>query len=266
MNYGFIGGGNMARAILQGLIHKGYAPERLWITDKNADKRAALTRDFGVSTTDSTATLLEHSDTLVLAVKPQGLEAALAPLAGLWRDDQVLVSVLAGTRLPALAQLCGELPIVRAMPNTPAAVGMGMTALVANDRLSEQQKPAITAIFSAIGEAVWLDDESDIDAVTALSGSGPAYYFLFVETMITAATQLGLDAHLATLLAKQTALGACHMLATSEDSPQELRTQVTSKGGTTQAALTVFQERGLEAITLEALQAASARSKALSQS
>lgn len=266
MSYGFIGGGNMARAIIQGLIQQGYAPEHLWVADNNADKGAALVQDFGIRATDSTTDLIKNTDTLVLAVKPQGLQAALTPLTGLWQSHQVLVSVLAGTRLEVLAQFCGELPIVRAMPNTPAAVGMGMTALVGNERLSEQQKPAITALFAAIGEAVWLDNETDMDAVTALSGSGPAYYFLFVESMIAAATKLGLDEPLAALLAKQTALGACQMVATSTNSPQELRTQVTSKGGTTQAALAVFQQRGLEAITLEALQAATERSKALSQS
>jgi pyrroline-5-carboxylate reductase len=263
MSFGFLGGGNMARAIIQGLVSKGWSGNSIWVCDKSEQKRQLLEQDLEVNTTDSAKTLLDKTDTLVLAVKPQALEAAISPLHAYWRPEHLIISVLAGTSLDRLSGVCGDHRIVRAMPNTPAAIGQGMTVLVGNALVKNDDHKITTAIFEAVGEVAWLASESDMDAVTALSGSGPAYYFLFVEYMIKAATALGLDETLATALAKQTAIGACAMVANSAQTPRQLRTQVTSKGGTTAAALKVLMDRQLEDIVLEALTAASDRSKAL---
>ncbi|MDO9371888.1 MAG: pyrroline-5-carboxylate reductase [Gammaproteobacteria bacterium] len=261
----FIGGGNMARSLMGGLIADGCAPKQLWVTDPNQDKLAGLQRDFSVHTTTANLDAAQHADVLVLAVKPQALKAVaheLAPL--LQRRKPLVISIAAGIRTGALvAWLGGDLALVRAMPNTPALVRSGASALYANALVSEAQRSQAENILRAVGLALWLTDEAQMDAVTALSGSGPAYFFLVMEALEEAAMRLGLPRETAHLLTLETAFGAAKMALESSEGCGALRARVTSPGGTTEQALRVLQEGRIEALFETALRAAHARSAEL---
>ena len=258
----FIGGGNMARSLMGGLIADGCAPQQLWVTDPNQDKLAGLQRDFSVHTTATNLDAAQHADVLVFAVKPQALKQVaheLAPL--LQRRKPLVISIAAGIRTGALAAwLGGDLALVRAMPNTPALVRSGATALYANALVSEAQRSQAENILRAVGLTLWLTDESQMDAVTALSGSGPAYFFLVMEALEEAAMRLGLSRETAHLLTLETAFGAAKMALESSEGCAALRAHVTSPGGTTEQALRVLQEGRIEALFETALRAAHARS------
>ncbi|EIL97169.1 pyrroline-5-carboxylate reductase, partial [Rhodanobacter sp. 115] len=234
----FIGGGNMARSLIGGLLKTGVAAADIRIAEPQAEAREALARDFGVTTFADNALAIHDADVVLLAVKPQVMPAIREGLRDtLQRQRPLLISIAAGVRLDQLERWFGNLPIVRCMPNTPALIGAGATGLCANARVSAPQRAQAQHILDAAGLTRWIDDEALMDTVTGLSGSGPAYFFALVEALEDAATAQGLPRDTARALAVQTCLGAGRMLAESGEAPGELRRRVTSPNGTTQAAL-----------------------------
>jgi pyrroline-5-carboxylate reductase len=262
----FIGGGNMASALIGGLLADGLTPDRLIVADPVADTRDALIESLGITAVADNDEAAEAAGTVVLAVKPQVLRSVTESLAPVLKARRPLVlSIAAGIRCASLRHWIGaDLPLVRAMPNTPALVQSGATALYATPTVSEAQREQAESLLRAVGLTCWVDDEAQIDAVTALSGSGPAYHFRIMEAMEHAAIELGLPADTARLLTLQTALGAARMALESNAPPEVLRHRVTSPGGTTEAALRVFEDGGLETLVARAMQAARDRSVALS--
>ncbi len=263
----FIGGGNMARSLIAGLIADGYAPQNLWVADPDAEQLTGLRQGFGVHTSTVNADAATHSAIVVLAVKPQVLKTVAEQLAAtLQAHHPLVVSIAAGVRVADLERwLGGGVAIVRTMPNTPALVQTGATALYASPRVSHAQRSQAESILRAVGLTLWLEDEAQMDAVTALSGSGPAYFFLVMEAMEDAAIALGLSRAAARLLTVQTALGAAKMALESNEAPATLRARVTSKGGTTEQAIKVLQDGRLPELFDAALRAASARSLELAK-
>lgn len=263
----FIGGGNMGRALLGGLIADGTAPERLAVADPDQPRREALARDFGMLTAARGDDLVGNAAVLVLAVKPQVLRSVareLAPHLGARRP--LIVSIVAGIPEADIdAWLGGGFPVVRCMPNTPALVRQGITALHANAQVDAAQRQQAQQILAAVGAVVWVPEEAQLDAVTAVSGSGPAYFFAVMEAMEQAGRTLGLSADVARRLTLQTALGAAVLATQSGDPPATLRAQVTSPGGTTEAALAVLQQGGLAALFEQALKAAQRRAGELAE-
>jgi pyrroline-5-carboxylate reductase len=264
---GFIGAGNMAGSLIGGLIADGYPADRLWAADPDAEKIADLVHRFGIHAVADNARIAEHSEVLIFAVKPQVLKTVATALSVPVQDRKPLViSIAAGIPSAALDRwLGGGLAIVRCMPNTPALVKTGATALHANERVSSGEKNRAEAILRSVGLTVWVDREDLIDAVTALSGSGPAYFFLFMEAMEAAAVELGLDPNAARVLTQQTALGAARIAIESEEPPAELRRRVTSPGGTTEKAVEAFERGGLRGLVAEAMRAAAERAAELSR-
>jgi pyrroline-5-carboxylate reductase len=261
----FIGAGNMARSLISGLIHDGVDPQRLVASDPDQARCADLAGEFGIRIATDNQAAVSTADTVVLAVKPQLLQAVASDLAPAFANENKLVlSVAAGIRSDTLAQWLGDqTPIVRTMPNTPALIQCGATALFARKGVTDDQRDTAESIMRSAGLTVWIDDEDALDTVTALSGSGPAYYFLFMEAMETAATEMGLDAATARLLTLQTALGAAKMALESREDPASLRRRVTSPGGTTERALTVMEQAGLRETVSKALEAARTRAHEL---
>jgi pyrroline-5-carboxylate reductase len=255
---GFIGGGNMAGAIARGLVAAGVAGHRIAVAEPAAATRAALAAALpGATVGADNLAAAAFADVLVLAVKPQVLADVATALAPARRAGQLVVSVAAGVRLASLAGWLGAgTPLVRAMPNQPALIGAGITALVASPGLPRAAAARAEQVLAAAGRTVWLADESLMDAVTAVSGSGPAYFYLLVELMEQAGRTLGLPAELAAALARQTALGAGRTLTETGTEPAALRAAVTSPGGTTAAAIAEFERADLAAIVTRALTAA----------
>lgn len=262
----FIGGGNMARSLIGGLVARGTDPARIRVANPGADKREALRRDFGVTVFARAREAVDGAGVWVFAVKPQvirGVCRELGDIAG--REDPLVMSVAAGiTCFQMEGWLGGDTALVRGMPNTPALLGAGVTGLHANRWVSAAQRDLASQLLSSVGETVWIDDEDLMDAVTAVSGSGPAYAFLLAEAMETAARAEGLPADAARTLTVQTLLGAARMLAESGEPAGELRRRVTSPGGTTQAALDTFRAGGFEALVARAIHAARLRGAQLS--
>jgi pyrroline-5-carboxylate reductase len=260
---GFIGGGNMARAIIGGLLSAGHRGDRLTVSDPEATslKRIAELNADIITGTDN-ATTLANANILVLAVKPQLLETVMRPLADATRPaDQLAISIAAGITLDTLCELLAPtLAVVRIMPNQPALVGAGMSVLTATTATTPQQRELAGYVAGATGQAAWIEDERLMDAVTAVSGSGPAYFYLLMELMETAARDMGLPADLARILTRQTAYGAGRVAVESDLELAALRASVTSKGGTTAAALASFDDDGIRAIVERALGAARDRS------
>jgi pyrroline-5-carboxylate reductase len=261
MKITFVGGGNMASALIGGLLKQGFSAAKLLAIDPFAEARDKLRAQFGVRTNETLDSDALDCDVLVLAVKPQQMRAALTPLAGKL-SRQLVVSIAAGLRIADLARwLGGYTRIVRAMPNTPALIGRGVTGLAADPSVEAAQRQAASAILGAVGSVAWLEDESKMDAVTALSGSGPAYVFYFIEALVDAGVGLGLAPDAARRLALDTILGAAQLAADSTDSVATLRERVTSKGGTTAAALAVMETKNFKALIADALKAAAARGR-----
>jgi pyrroline-5-carboxylate reductase len=263
----FIGGGNMGRALLGGLIADGLPPARLAAAEPDAARRAALADEFGLLTAAQGAELVANASVLVLAVKPQVLKQVAQSLAGHFGPTlPLVVSIVAGVTEADIARwLGGDFPVVRCMPNTPALVRQGITALHANAQVNAQQHEQAQRIMGAVGAVLWVSDEVQLDAVTAVSGSGPAYFFLIMEAMEQAGVALGLTPEIARKLTLQTALGADVLATQSDGDPATLRRQVTSQGGTTQAALEVLLGGGLPALFQDALAAANRRAGELAQ-
>jgi len=261
----FIGGGNMASSLIGGLIADGWDPARIRVADTSSQRLQQLAEQFPITTTTSNRDAADHANVIVLAVKPQVIKSVARELADIVSQQQPLViSIAAGIPAAALDNWLGKsAAIVRAMPNTPAMVQSGATALFANAGVSEDQRSTAESILRAVGIAIWVEDEAQMDAVTALSGSGPAYFFLFMEALQAAGQELGLPENTARLLALQTAFGAAKMALESNEDAATLRHQVTSPGGTTEHAIRTFQEGGFEALISKALLAAANRSREL---
>lgn len=259
MKIAFLGGGNMAGALIGGLLAKGYAARDISVIEVSPPAREKLAARYGVRTSSAPDAATLESDALVLAVKPQDMKPALASLGGSPRG-KLIISIAAGVRVEALSRwLEGHRKLVRCMPNTPALIGAGITALYAPADVSPQERKTAESILGAVGEVVWVDDERLLDPVTAVSASGPAYVFWFIEQLAASGMALGLGKETALKLALHTVLGAAKLAISSGESPETLRKNVTSKGGTTEAALKVFDEEQMARRFARALEAASRR-------
>ena len=263
----FIGGGNMAASLIAGLIADGHAPAGLWVSEPDAVRRDGLRERFGVQVVADNRDAVAHAETLVLCVKPQLAPGVCRELGDLAAGLGLLViSVMAGVPESGIQRWLGApLPVVRAMPNTPAMVQTGAIGLHASPEVTEEGRNRAETILRAAGLTRWVDEEAQIDAVTALSGSGPAYFFLLMEALEQAGIDLGLDPETARLLTIQTALGAARMAVESESPPARLREQVTSPGGTTERALAVFEDAGLRPLVGRAVRAAQDRAVEISR-
>ncbi|MBT8430040.1 MAG: pyrroline-5-carboxylate reductase [Gammaproteobacteria bacterium] len=262
----FIGAGNMAGALIAGLIADGTPPEQLIAADPSVEKCRALGAATGIHTLQDNRGAAAMADIIVLAVKPQILRQVAQELAELVQDRRPLViSIAAGVRCDSLQTwLGGDIALVRTMPNTPAMIQSGATVLYATTLVSDTQRGQAESLMRSVGLTQWVTEEALMDAVTALSGSGPAYYFLVMEAMETAARELGLSAETAHLLTLQTAFGAARMALESSDPPEKLRARVTSPGGTTERAVRALEEGGIRDLFRNALEAARDRSVELS--
>jgi pyrroline-5-carboxylate reductase len=262
----FIGGGNMARSLIGGLIAQGRSPASIRVAEPQAAARDALHTDFGVAVFETAAQATADAGCWVLATKPQVLRGVCEALAAQAQANQPLViSIAAGiTTVQLYRWLGGGGKVIRSMPNTPALLGAGVTGLFADAAVRAEERRFAGQLLAAAGKTVWLEDEAQMDAVTAVSGSGPAYVFLLAEAMIDAGIQQGLPADAARTLALQTVLGAARMLTESDVDAAELRRRVTSPGGTTQAAIETFEAGGLRTLVGAAIHAARARGAALS--
>lgn len=262
-NICFIGGGNMAQALIGGLISRGLPPTRITVSDPVEQIRQLL-QEKEVHVTQDNVAAIKNADVVVLAVKPQVLATVLRPLKGLL-SDKLVISIIAGAEIQTISNLIDSNRIVRVMPNTPALVQTGAHGIYANDLVGTSDRELTSQILAATGLTIWVNSEAQIDAVTAVSGSGPAYFFYLMESMIRAGKNLGLDEKVATALTLQTALGAAQMAITSSNTPSELRKNVTSPNGTTQAALEVFDRAQISQNIQSALAAAQKRSQELAQ-
>lgn len=263
----FIGAGNMSQAIIAGLIRGHYPADQIIATRTNSEALAQLAAQYAIHTTTDNHAAMQQADVIVLAVKPQMMAQMLAEVTekGIDLSNKLVISVAAGLSCQRLTQLLGQpCALVRAMPNTPCLVGLGMTGLFA-ESLTEQQRSLVETIFNGTGKWLWLAQEQQIDHVIAAAGSAPAYLFLFLEAMQQKAMTLGFDEATARLLINQTALGAAQMVASQPDSLAELRAKVTSKGGTTHAAICHFEQLQLREIVADAMQAAIDRAQQLAQ-
>lgn len=264
MKIAFIGGGNMATALIAGLA--GQLPEgSLHVVDPNAEALERLQRDFGVSTAAAIGPEVGDSEVVVLAVKPQQMREVASALAPRLRG-QLVLSIAAGIRIADLARwLGGHEAIVRAMPNTPALIGKGIAGMAAGGGVSPAQREAADQVMRAVGQTVWLEDEAQIDPVTAVSGSGPAYVFFFLEAMQQAAAEMGLTPEQGRELALATFTGAAQLAERSQEPVEVLRQRVTSKGGTTHAAITSMEAAGVKEAIVAAMKAAAARGRELGE-
>lgn len=262
-NISFIGGGNMAQALIGGLLSRGLPATRITVADPVEKVRQVLL-EKELHVTDDNAAAIQHADVVVLAVKPQVLASVLKPLQNQFQG-KLVISIVAGAQIDSIAHLTGTDQIVRVMPNTPALVQTGAHGMFATEVVSSEQRSLASQVLASTGLTIWLDSEAQIDAVTAVSGSGPAYFFYLMESMIRAGKNLGLDEKVATALTLQTALGAAQMAITSSNTPAELRKNVTSPNGTTQAALEVFDRAQISQNIQAALAAAQKRSQELAR-
>ncbi|MEK1908371.1 MAG: pyrroline-5-carboxylate reductase [Pseudomonas sp.] len=261
----FIGAGNMAASLIGGLLAQGIPASHIRASDPGAEQRAKVAAEYGIELFESNAEAIASADVIVLATKPQVLKSVCQALAPNLVDGQLVVSIAAGISCASLATWLGSRPIVRCMPNTPALLRQGVSGLYANAEVSASQRQQAEQLLSAVGLALWLDQEQQIDAVTAVSGSGPAYFFLLIEAMTAAGERLGLPRTIAAQLTQQTALGAARMAIESDVDASELRRRVTSPNGTTEAAIKTFQAGGFEALVQHALDAAANRSAELAE-
>jgi pyrroline-5-carboxylate reductase len=260
-----LGGGNMGRALIGGMLRRGTRPEHITVGESSEAAREALSADFGVQATADNAAAVEPAAVIVLAVKPQVAGAVLAPLQpALQRARPVVISIAAGIRLAALESWCGAgVPVVRAMPNRPALVGAGATGLFAPASVAATHREVAERVMQAVGQVIWVGAEDDLDVVTALSGSGPAYFFLVAELLTQGAIDLGLDPAAARRLAIATLHGSGQLAHAGDGDLARMRAEVTSKGGTTEAAVKSFEAADLRGIVARALEAATRRSREL---
>jgi pyrroline-5-carboxylate reductase len=260
-----LGGGNMGRALIGGMLRRGTRPEHITVGESSPAAREALSAEFGVQSTADNAAAVEPASVIVLAVKPQIAGTVLAPLQpALQRARPVVISIAAGIRLAALESWCGAgVPVVRAMPNRPALVGAGATGLFAPASVAAEHREVAERVMQAVGEVIWVAAEDDLDVVTALSGSGPAYFFLLAELLTQGAIDLGLAPEAARRLAIATLHGAGQLAHSGDGDLARMRAEVTSKGGTTEAAVKAFEAADLRGSVARALEAAMRRSREL---
>lgn len=258
----FLGCGNMGRSLIGGLLANGYSRKFICGADPDPGQREKIKSMFDIAVYDDNLQAIDKADIVLLAVKPQVMHSTVNDIAAaLVENMPLLISIAAGIRISAINNwLPGELPVIRAMPNTPALIKAGATALFANEKVTHDDREIAESIMRSVGTAVWVDHESLIDTVTALSGSGPAYFFLIMEILEKSAIDMGLQPDAARLLTLETALGAAKMAIESNQDAGELRTQVTSPGGTTEKALSVLNQGGIEELFHNALKAAQQRS------
>ena len=264
---GFIGSGNMAEALIRGIINaKLYSPDNVLISDIRRERLDYLAEEYKVKSAENNTALTAAADVIVLSIKPQNMDEVLQEIQGTLKDSAVVISIAAGITTDKIIGYLGDIPVIRAMPNTPAMVDQGATVVVIRNTGPRHFKVGLD-VFMAVGKVEVIEDESLIDAVTAISGSGPAYFFLLMEEMIKSAKQLGLPSDIAKELVFQTAKGAgllSELAYARNETPAQLRERVTSPGGTTEAAMKVFQERDFDGIMMAALAAARDRSRELS--
>ncbi|MHC8307818.1 pyrroline-5-carboxylate reductase [Pseudomonas sp. PB3P13] len=261
----FIGAGNMAASLIGGLRAKGLDAGQIRASDPGAETRAKVKAEHGIDVFADNAEAINDADVVVLAVKPQAMKAVCEAIRPSLKPDQLIVSIAAGITCASMNNWLGAQPIVRCMPNTPALLRQGVSGLFATAEVTAQQRQQAQELLSAVGIALWLNEEQQLDAVTAVSGSGPAYFFLLIEAMTAAGVKLGLPADVAAQLTVQTALGAAHMAVSSDVDAAELRRRVTSPSGTTEAAIKSFQAGGFEALVEKALGAAAHRSAEMAE-
>ncbi|WP_237885652.1 pyrroline-5-carboxylate reductase [Pseudomonas sp. PGPR40] len=261
----FIGAGNMAASLIGGLRAKGLDAAQIRASDPGEETRARVSAEHGIEMFADNAQAIEGVDVIVLAVKPQAMKTVCEAIRPSLKPNQLVVSIAAGITCASMNNWLGAQPIVRCMPNTPALLRQGVSGLFATGEVSAAQRQQAEELLSAVGIALWLDEEQQLDAVTAVSGSGPAYFFLLIEAMTAAGVKLGLPADIAAQLTVQTALGAAHMAVASDVDAAELRRRVTSPAGTTEAAIKSFQADGFEALVEKALGAAAHRSAEMAE-
>ena len=264
MRIAFIGGGNMASAILGGLLQAGHAPAAIRVVEPGAEQAERLRAQFDVEVVDRGGPAIAGADVVIWAVKPQMFQAAAAPCAA-YVSQALQLSVMAGIGTDAIARATGSQRVVRSMPNTPALIGQGMTGLFARPQVTVDERARIEQLLAPTGATLWVNDEQDLDAVTALSGSGPAYVFYVIEAMTQAGVELGLAPEQARRLAEGTFAGAAALSAQSDEAPEQLRQRVTSKGGTTHAAITTLEAHGVKTAFVRALHAAAKRAQELGE-
>lgn len=256
-NIGFIGGGVMGEAMIKGLLDKGLvAPDQVLVAEPVPARRATLQKTYSIAVTERARDVAQNAETVVLAVKPQSLPEVMADLMGALSPSQLLVSIIAGATLATLTSGSGHLTAVRVMPNTPAQIGQGISGWTATPSVTQEQKSAVQTILSALGDEIYVAEERYLDMVTAVSGSGPAYVFLFIEAFIDAGVHIGLSREMAERLVLQTVAGSARFALESKRHPAELRNMVTSPGGTTTEALLRLEEAGLRAAMTNAVIAA----------
>ena len=257
----FIGGGNMARSLIGGMIATGVSNQNISVSEPKADLREKLNEDFGINASEENTAVAKGADVIVLAVKPQILQEVVTPLGSLVAEARpLLISVAAGVTCLSIERWVGGRPaLIRVMPNTPALIGAGISALYANSNVGVDQRALAEKIMAAVGKTIWIKEESLMDAVTAVSGSGPAYFFYVMQAIYDAAVKEGLDTQTARLLSLETALGAARLAVDSSEDPGSLQAQVTSPGGTTEAAINVLNNSGVRDALQKAVSAARAR-------
>jgi pyrroline-5-carboxylate reductase len=264
MKIAFIGGGNMGEAILKALLeNKMCLPADIAVSDISPPRREYLEKRYGVFLTADSKEGVRGRNMVILAVKPQNITEVLTGLKGVLKLEQLVLSIAAGITIDAVRNGLGHRRVVRAMPNTPAQIGLGITGWTSTPEVTAEQKAWVRLLLSTIGKEIYFDDEKYLDMVTAVSGSGPAYIYLFAESLINAAADLGFSRQDAEALVLQTVLGAAHLMIRSDKAPAELRRDVTSKGGTTESAIRVFEESDLAGIVRKAVRAAYERAKEL---
>lgn len=263
----FIGAGNMASAIIGGMLDSGFQAGDIWVSAPDDNHLQSLRKRFGISVTTDNRYCAEQADMVILAVKPQVMADVCRDIAPLVQNTRpLMVSIAAGLTSETLDEwLGGGLPLVRVMPNTPSLVGKGAAGLYANSQVKDTQKKMVQTVFESIGSALWVEDENQLHAVTALSGSGPAYFFLMLEALESAATEAGIEATTARELAIQTMAGAAEMAGRSEHDPAQLKRNVMSPGGTTEQAIHTFEDGGLRDLVKKAYGAAYKRSQEMAK-
>jgi len=264
MKITLVGGGAMGEAMLSAILNKGLStPQAISVSDINQARRQYLRQEYGVAVMSSNRLAVTKGEVVVLAIKPQNLAEVMAELKGQLKSAQLVLSIIAGARINSLRLGLNHSRVVRAMPNMPARIGEGITVWTATTEVTKQQRERASSILGAMGKAIYVADEKYIDMATAVSGSGPAYFFLMVEALVNAAVQIGLPRDMAQELVLQTILGSGHVIQRSGKSPAELRRMVTSPGGTTAEALLQLEKGGFNDLVLQAVSAAYNKAKQL---
>ncbi len=267
-NIAFIGAGNMTQSIVGGMCKSGYPANNVWVSNPSAGKLEKMKSELGVNTSHDNLEVVNAADVVVLSVKPQLMADVCAHLKENISNlaDKLIITIAAGIRMPKYRQYLGDdITIIRVMPNTPSLVGQGMSGLVAEDSVSDTDKSYVTEVFNGVGDTLWVADEDQLDILGAVAGSGPAYFFEFMDSLAKGAVELGFDPAKARAMVQQTCLGAAQMAKESDLSLEDLRKQVTSKGGSTAKGVEVYQQRNLHEISADAVKAAVKRNQEMAK-